>query len=254
MIYADYLRPTSMKKVQSFGDGKYNIIEYIKDMSVDPSSAQLEYFLSEMNVHKKQLAINIDNDAVILQAGAMQWMAGNINVRTDIKGAGDLAKKMFGSKVTSESAIKPKYEGSGTIVLEPTYKHILVCDMKKDWSGGIVLEDGLFLACDASIDSKVVSRKTLSSAVLGNEGLFNLCLTGNGMFALESTVPRSEVVEVQLDDDVLKIDGPFAFAWSPSLKFTVEKTTKSLVGSAASGEGLVNVYRGTGKIWMAPIR
>ncbi|MCD8082060.1 MAG: winged helix-turn-helix transcriptional regulator [Clostridiales bacterium] len=29
--------------------------------------------------------------------------------------------------------------------------------------------------------------------------------------------------------------------------------TKNLIGSAASGEGLVNVYRGKGKIWMAPL-
>ena len=29
---------------------------------------------------------------------------------------------------------------------------------------------------------------------------------------------------------------------------------KSLIGSAASGEGLVNVYRGTGKVLLAPVR
>jgi hypothetical protein len=34
-----------------------------------------------------------------------------------------------------------------------------------------------------------------------------------------------------------------AIAWSASLEFTVERTTKTLVGSAASGEGLVNVYQ-----------
>ena len=43
-----------------------------------------------------------------------------------------------------------------------------------------------------------------------------------------------------------------AIAWSRSLQFTVEKSTKTLLGSLASGEGLVNVYRGTGKILMAP--
>ena len=43
-----------------------------------------------------------------------------------------------------------------------------------------------------------------------------------------------------------------AIAWSKSLQFTVEKSTKSLLGSLVSGEGLVNVYRGTGKVLMAP--
>ena len=44
-----------------------------------------------------------------------------------------------------------------------------------------------------------------------------------------------------------------AIAWSGTLDFTVERSGKSLIGSAASGEGLVNVYRGTGKVLMAPV-
>ena len=40
---------------------------------------------------------------------------------------------------------------------------------------------------------------------------------------------------------------------SGSLDFTVERSGKSLIGSAASGEGLVNVYRGTGKVLLAPV-
>ena len=62
------------------------------------------------------------------------------------------------------------------------------------------------------------------------------------------------MIEIDLENDVLKIDGNMAIAWSGSLDFTVERSGKSLIGSAASGEGLVNVYRGTGKVLMAPVR
>ena len=62
----------------------------------------------------------------------------------------------------------------------------------------------------------------------------------------------SELIEVQLDNDTLKIDGNLAVCWSSNLNFTVERTTKTLVGSAISGEGFVNVYRGTGKVLMCP--
>jgi len=82
--------------------------------------------------------------------------------------------------------------------------------------------------------------------------LFNLCLTGNGVAVLESPVPKDELIEFDIKDDELKIDGNMAIAWSNSLKFTVERSAKSLVGSAMSKEGLVNVYRGTGKVLMAP--
>ena len=77
--------------------------------------------------------------------------------------------------------------------------------------------------------------------------------SGNGIVALESPVPRSELIEIELDNDVIKVDGNFVIAWSKSLDFTVEKSTKSLVGSAISKEGFVNVYRGTGKLLLAPV-
>ena len=62
-----------------------------------------------------------------------------------------------------------------------------------------------------------------------------------------SNVPEEELIEIELENDELKIDGNLAVCWSSNLDFTVERTTKTLVGSAVSGEGLVNVYRGTGK-------
>ena len=96
-------------------------------------------------------------------------------------------------------------------------------------------------------------RSNLSSAAAGGEGLFNLGVMGEGVLCLESQCPREELVEITLHNDVLKIDGNMAVAWSGSLEFTVERSGKSLIGSAASGEGLVNVYRGSGKVLMAPV-
>ena len=136
------------------------------------------------------------------------------------------------------------------MMLEPTYRHILLVDVS-EW-GSIVLDDGLFLACEDTLQQKTVARTNLSSAVMGGEGLFNLSLIGKGIAALESPVPKEELIVFNLEDDVVKIDGNMAIAWSGSLNFTVEKSGKSLLGSAVSGEGLVNVYRGTGKILMAP--
>ena len=111
----------------------------------------------------------------------------------------------------------------------------------------------MYLASDGNIELKVVSRKNMSSAVLGNEGLFNLSLSGNGIAVLESNVPEEELIEVTLENGELKIDGRQAVCWSTSLDFTVEKSTKSLIGSALSNEGLLNVYRGTGKVLMSPV-
>lgn len=232
--------------------GPFTVIEYLRDLSVTPSDAQTAYFCNAMNVRKRQVICDTSKANVTVQAGAMQWMVGNVHATTGLKGVGDLFGKAVRGKVTGESAIKPEYTGEGILVLEPTYKHLLLLDLE-DWNGSIFLDDGLFLACDSSLKHKAVMRSNLSSAVAGNEGLFNLGIVGNGVVCLESPCPKEELVEISLQDDVLKIDGNMAIAWSGSLDFTVERSGKTLIGSAASGEGLVNVYRGTGKVLLAPV-
>ena len=230
------------------------MLEYVQDASVSPMNAMNEYFMSKMNVRRRQVVIDIDKDhSAVIQAGAMQWMGGNVQATSGVKGIGDFLGKALKGAVTKETAVKPEYVGEGCLVLEPTYKYIILVDIGKWGPAGMTIEDGMFLACDANVKSKVVARKNLSSAVLGSEGLFNLSLQGNGVAALESNVPEDELIEVILENDELKIDGNLAVCWSSNLDFTVERSTKTLVGSAVSGEGLVNVYRGTGRVLMCPV-
>ena len=232
----------------------FQVLEYVQDASVSPMNAMNEYFMSKMNVRRRQVVIDIDKDlSAVIQAGAMQWMGGNVQAASGVKGIGDFLGKALKGAVTKETAVKPEYVGEGCLVLEPTYKYIILADIGKWGSAGMTIEDGMFLACDANVKSKVVPRKNLSSAVLGSEGLFNLSLQGNGVAALESNVPEDELIEVILENDELKIDGNLAVCWSSNLEFTVERSTKTLVGSAVSGEGLVNVYRGTGRVLMCPV-
>lgn len=240
---------SNLKQIAELGGMK--VFEYKKDLSVSPETAISAYYASEMNIRRRQLLITLNGDAYTVQAGAMQWTCGNVKMTSGIKGVGDFLGKAISSKVTKESTIKPEFVGNGLLMLEPTYKHILLMDAG-EWDG-LVIEDGLFLACQSTVKQKVVARTTISSAALGGEGLFNLCLTGRGIVALESPVPASELIEFELKDDELRIDGNMAIAWSNALKFTVERSSKSLIGSAVSGEGLVNVYRGTGNVLMAPV-
>lgn len=233
--------------------GPFTLIEYIKDLSIAPNDAEKAYFCHTMNIRKRQAICDLSQTNITLQSGAMQWTVGNVNATTGIKGVGDFLGKAVRGKMTGESTIKPEYTGNGILVLEPTYKHLILLDVN-DWNNSLVLDDGLFLACDANLKHKTVMRSNLSSAVFGNEGLFNLGLKGTGVVCLESPCPKEELITVTLDDDILKIDGDMAVAWSGSLDFTVERSGKSLIGSATSGEGLVNVYRGTGKVLLAPIQ
>lgn len=226
----------------------FHVMEYLQDSSVSPMTAMEEYYMSKMNVRRRQVVIELDKEhSAIIQSGAMQWMGGHVQATAGIKGIGDLFGKAIKGAMTKESAVKPEYVGDGYLVLEPTYKYIILVDVEKWGSSGMTIEDGIFLACDGRVKNKLTARKSISSAVLGGEGFFNLSLVGRGAVALESNVPEGELIEVELENDELKIDGNLAVCWSSNLDFTVERSTKTLVGSAVSGEGLVNVYRGTGR-------
>lgn len=235
--------------------GMFKVIEHQRDLSVASSTAQTAYFASQMNVKLRQVEISMDGSKTVkTQAGAMQMMLGSVEMATGVTSTKGFLGAMVKAAVTSESAVKPEYSGYGTVILEPTYKHIILQDVSQWGPGGLVIEDGMFLASEGPVNHTVIKNTDgLGSALLSGEGLYNLCFTGNGVVALESYVPLEELVEYELDNDVLKVDGDMAVCWSGSLKLTVEKATKSFVGSLASGEGLVNVYRGTGKVWVSPV-
>ena len=110
----------------------------------------------------------------------------------------------------------------------------------------------MFYCAQGTVNMRAVSQRSISAAFGGGEGFFQQELTGPGLVVLESPVPMSEIDIIDLNNDTLKVDGNFAVLRSSTLQFTVERSAKTLVGSAVSGEGLVNVYRGTGQIWLAP--
>ncbi len=135
--------------------GPFKVIEYQRDLSVTPMTAQTSYFSNLMNVRKRQVICNLGVSSITTQSGAMQWMIGNVNATTGVKGVGDFFSKAVRGSVTGESAIKPEYTGDGLMILEPTYKHILLLNLD-DWNNSIVLDDGLFLACDSKLNKFIV--------------------------------------------------------------------------------------------------
>ena len=82
-----------------------------------PGNAETAYFCNAMNVRKRQVICDISKANVTVQAGAMQWMVGNVHATTGLKGVGDLFGKAVRGKVTGESAIKPEYTGDGIYVV-----------------------------------------------------------------------------------------------------------------------------------------
>lgn len=229
---------------------KVDILEYQKLLgSADIYAAEIMHCMEQQNIRARQIAIYLTNDSVKVEPGAMSYFQGNLEMVSGVT-AGNLLGRVFSGAVTGESAAQPEYRGTGMIVLEPSFKHFMVLELQQGEE--IIVDKGMFYAAQGSVDVKPVMQKNISSAMLGGEGLFQISLKGPGLAVLECEVPMCEIDIIELNNDVLKVDGNFAVLRTGSIDFTVERSAKTLLGSAVSGEGLVNVYRGTGQVWLAP--
>lgn len=231
--------------------GPFKVIEYEKYLSVTPEEAISKYFSSKMNVRPRQLIVDLSKTTgIYLQAGEMQWMSGANKLSADVNGIEDMEKKFLKSKLTKETLAKPEYSGDGFVVTEQTYKHLILLNLN-EWDNSITIDDGFFLAAEKSVGLSVERRSDLSSAVAA-ANLFYTTLHGDGYVCLESNIPMEELITIEITNDTVTIDGPLAIAWTSGLQFKGERSGKSFVDSALS-ESLVNVFRGTGKILMAPV-
>ena len=234
------------------GDSVFQILEYESlEGATDVETALGLNIIRKNGIKLKQIRIELDNSSVILEPGALSYMKGSIKINNKSGGVLGLGKKLISSKLTGETVFKPMYSGSGEIFLEPSFGNFALIELEDD---EIIVDDGLFFACESSVEVGVSIQKTISAAILGDEGLCQTRISGSGVVALEIPVPESEIFKCVLIDDTLKVDGNFVILRTGNIEFTVEKSAKSIVDSATSGEGLVNVYRGTGEVWIVPTK
>lgn len=234
-------------ETQSF---KVEVMEYQKLLgSTNAYSAETMFYMERQNIKVRQVAVYLENDSVKIEPGAMSYFRGNIEMVSGIN-VGNAIGRLFTGAVTGEKAAQPIYSGSGVVVLEPSFKHFIVLELQQNEQ--VIVDKGMFYAAQGSANVRAVSQRSISAALGGGEGIFQIEITGPGVVVLECAVPMDEIDIIQMDNDTIKVDGNFAVLRTSGLQFTVERSAKTLIGSAASGEGLVNVYRGTGQLWLAP--
>lgn len=242
----------NVRIINQFESGglRVEVLEYDKLLGLtNANMAQQVYFMEKQNIRVRQIALYLNNEKVTIEKGAMSYFQGNIEMVSGVT-LGNALGRMIRGAVTGEHMAQPEYTGTGLLVLEPSFKHFLVLELAQGES--IIVDDGMFYCAQGSVTVKAVAQQNISSAVAGGESIFQQQLTGPGLIILESIVPMCEIDVIDMDNDTLRVDGNFAVLRSAGLGFTVERSAKTLIGSAVSGEGLVNVYRGTGQVWLAP--
>lgn len=232
-----------------YGGTRIEIMEYQKLMGSTNTTGAIDlYYMEKQNMRARQVAVYLNNDKVTVEPGAMSYFKGPIEMVSGVT-AGNMLGRMFSSATTGEAIAQPEYKGSGLLVLEPSFKHFILLSMENE---EIIVDKGMFYCAQGGISVKPIMQKNVSSALLGGEGIFQMQLRGTGLAVLECAVPNCEIDVIELNNETLKVDGNFAVLRTGNIEFSVERSAKSLIGSAVSGEGLVNVYRGTGSVWLAP--
>ncbi|WP_287131208.1 AIM24 family protein [Candidatus Cyanaurora vandensis] len=187
--------------------------------------------------------VTLTNETVRTESGALYYMIGPLTMETKAPSAGSFLKSL----ATGETVFRPTYTGTGELFLEPSFASFHVLELNnEEW----VLDRGAYWASEAGITVDAYRDKVMTSLMSG-EGFLNFQtkIKGTGQVVL---VAQGPVQVLHLNNDKLVVDGSFAVARTLSLDYSVERATKSLFGTMSSGEFLVNTYRGTGTVLIAP--
>ncbi|MHC5544714.1 AIM24 family protein, partial [Singulisphaera rosea] len=215
----------------------------------DYQTAATVYFANQAGIRLKQVRITLRESEALVESGALNFMLGHIKLESKIGGVSGLGKAMMNKFLTKEAAVMPRYRGTGQVYLEPSFSHFLIYRLNGE---EMITDKGMFYCGQGALDVGAVMQQNVSSALFGGEGLFQTRIKGSGICVLESPVPADEVLRVDLKDETLQVDGNFALMRTGRIDFSVEKSTKGLLGTLTSGEGLLQTFRGTGSVWLAP--
>jgi uncharacterized protein (AIM24 family) len=235
------------------GSTTFELLEY-RELVGSESLAVAEqmYVMRKAGIRLRQLRVRLANDAVRTEPGALQFLKGRIEMESSTGGGGGLGGLMKGALAaarTGETLFKPLYRGVGELYLEPTFGHFWMLPLQGET---LYADQGLFFCCEDSVHVEAHKVESFSARVAGGEGRYQTKVSGTGMVVFRIPVPRAEIVELTLQDETLQVDGSFALLRTGDVVFTVEKASNSFVGAVTSGEGLLQTFRGTGRVWVAP--
>ncbi len=217
--------------------------------SADPRNAELMYFTSHSGMKLKFVRIILNETKVRVEPGALYYMNGSLEMKAST--GGGIVKGLFRKATSGESFFVNEIHGTGTIVLEPTFGHFLLHEME-DGNDGVICDKGMFYAGAGSLDISAKMQKNISAGLFGGEGLWQTSITGSGIAVLFSPVPEDEITIIELNNEKLSVDGNFALMRTSGIDFRAEKSSKSWLSTSVSGEGILQTFSGTGKVWLAP--
>jgi uncharacterized protein (AIM24 family) len=190
----------------------------------------------------RQVRIDIRDEAVRARAGALSNMTGRITLTPRVPGAGDMFRSMF----TREARVRPFYEGTGTILLQPSLAGYHIFDVAEGerW----LLEPGVYWASEASVKLGL-DRDPFFASFWAGDGFFSwkTTVTGPGTVAINAPGP---VETIEIRDAEFRAQGRLVLGRTDGLEFTSQIAAR-FPRNYISGQKRLRVFSGTGKVLVA---
>lgn len=192
-------------------------------------------------------------DAIYCESNAMVMMESNLELKGQLQGG--IMQSLMRRFANDESLFQQQIEavrGEGDCLLSPTLDGDLqLLDIGQNQ---YMLSDGAFVAATTSVDVRAQIQRNLGGAFFGNTGGFVIMQTqGTGQLVVSGFGSLFEI-EVTPDKDVI-IDNGHVVCWDSNLEYKISMTTgedrgflRNMMGSFASGEGVVLRFSGQGKV------
>jgi uncharacterized protein (TIGR00266 family) len=180
-------------------------------------------------------------ETILAESGAMSRMSAHLEVNARL--IGGLLKAVARKFLGGESLFLSEYRASqaGFVAFSPTCPGtIAVRELKGD---SFFLTKGSFLACTPGVE--LSTRFGGLKAFFSGEGAFLIECRGTGHVFFNA---YGAIVEKDVQSP-LTVDTGHVVAWEPSLSYQI-RGMGGLKQTLFSGEGLVMVFEGTGKLYL----
>lgn len=194
----------------------------------------------------------LNGSGVLVEPGAFQYSVGQISANVEQQQQGGFLRRALATAGTGESAFATRFAGRGKVWTEPTNKHFIIAESTGAAGDDMILDDRAFYMAQDTMQLGTHTHSTFAGALSGN-GLRQPKLSGRGIFVIESPVPVSEVVVIELDgSQTVTVDGDLMLMYSSSLKVELKPLVKGIRNAMRSGEGLVFILSGKGTVFLTP--
>lgn len=216
----------------------------------NPAIASTLFYMQQTGLRARFARFHLAGGSAVLEPGALHRMVGKLEMQTS--SGGGLGAMLGRAVLSGETAFLNSVSGTGTVVLEPTFGHLVLFELEGEDSA-VVVDKGMFVAGLGQITVKAAAQKNVSSALFGGEGFFQSKVSGRGIAVFHAPVPMDELeIHHLAAGETLQVDGNFALLRSHTVQFSVQKSSRSWAATAVSGEGLLQTFKGPGQVWLAP--